>query len=68
MIIQREWEGYRSVFIYLFSDHVLGRGAGAYVTGVGSEKYEVAVTPALDLTPYEGSYGMRITAIMDSLF
>ena len=60
MIIQSEWESYRWVYIYLFSDHILGRGAGAYVPGVGSEKYEVTLTPALDLTPYEGSYGMRI--------
>ena len=59
--IQAEWESFRWVYVYYFSDSGSGeRGVGAYVPRVNAEKYETNIVPALDLTPYEGSYGMRI--------
>lgn len=59
--IQTEWESYRWVYVYYFSDSGSGkRGGGAYVPYVNFENYGLDTTPALDLTPYEGSYGIRI--------
>ena len=64
--IPSEWEFFQWTYVYLFSDAALGkRGFGAYVPGVGTEKYERTLTPTLDLTSYEGSYGMRIGTKVD---
>ena len=61
LTIEMEWDSFRWVYVYLFSDSALPKmGFGAYVPGVGAEKFEVSFVASLDLAPYEGTYGMRL--------
>ena len=61
LMIATEWDSQQWVYIYLFSDAAANqKGFGAYVPGVGSQKFEMTLAPAFDLTAYEGSYGMRL--------